>query len=215
MTTRSPFLQKFDQLPNTLPIFPLGNAILLPNGYLPLNIFEPRYLNMLQDVMNSDQLVGMIQPREDSEAPSLFDIGCAGRVSRYEETSDGRIEIVLTGLCRFRIKQELSSIRGYRLVLPDWTSFEQDYQPQKKPNPDAVLTFNTVLGIYLRENSIDADWRILEKLGIENLVHTLLNYLPLSNDDKQILVETDTLEHRVTAFTAILENANGSSITTH
>lgn len=215
MPTRSPFLQSFDQLPTTLPIFPLTNAILLPNGYLPLNIFEPRYLNMLKDAISSDQLIGMIQPREDTEEPSLFDIGCAGRISRYEENNDYRVEIVLTGLCRFKIKQELSSLRGYRIVLPDWAPFEQDYEPAKTPDSDSVLRFNSALGIYLRENKVDADWRILEKLGIENLIHTLLNYLPLSSDNKQILVEASDLESRVTAFTAILENANKFSTTTH
>jgi len=215
MATRSPFLQKFDQLPNTLPLFPLGNAILLPNGYLPLNIFEPRYLNMIDDAMTSNRLIGMIQPREDAEDSGLYSVGCAGRINRYEETNDGRVEIVLTGLCRFRITQELSSVRGYRLVLPDWAPFEQDYETSTNPDANSVLMFNTALEIYLREKQLDADWRVLEKLGIENLVNTLLNYLPLASNDKQIIIESNTLEHRVTAFTAILENNNHASNTKH
>lgn len=172
-------------------------------------------MNMVQDALSSNQLIGMILPRDGSQEPGLFDVGCAGRISQYKEAQDGRLEIVLTGLCRYRVREELSTIRGYRLVLPDWSLYENDYAPAKKPNTDAILAFNTTVGIYLRKYEIDADLHILNKLGIEGLIHTLLNYLPLSNDDKQILIETETLEQRTTAFTAILENAIHPSATTH
>ena len=115
------------QLPDVLPVFPLANAVVLPGGYLPLNIFEPRYLNMVQDAMEGHRLVGMVQPRDDSTKPELYQVGCAGRVTRYYETQDGRLEIVLSGLCRFRIGEELSTTRGYRLIKPDWSEFEIDY----------------------------------------------------------------------------------------
>ena len=127
MKELSPFMQTFDRLPATLPIFPLHNAMMFPGGNLPLNIFEPRYVNMLQDAMRSDQLVGMIQSRDESGKPDLFKVGCAGRVTRYEENDDGRIEIILTGLCRFQVQEELASTRGYRLIVPDWSAYACDY----------------------------------------------------------------------------------------
>ena len=121
MKPHSPFMQAYDQLPDTLPVFPLPNAVILPGGYLPLNIFEPRYLNMLEDAMASHRLIGMIQPRDDNTQPALYQFGCAGRISRYEETRDGCLEIMLSGLCRYEIKQEITTTRGYRLIIPDWS----------------------------------------------------------------------------------------------
>ncbi len=100
-------MQQFEQLPDTLPVFPLTNAVVMPGGHLPLNIFEPRYLNMLQDAMERHRLIGMIQPRDESPNPDLYSVGCAARITRYEETNDGRLEVSLTGLCRFEIKEEL------------------------------------------------------------------------------------------------------------
>ena len=119
MSRLSPFVQPFEQLPPTLPVFPLSSAVVLPATNLPLNIFEPRYLNMVQDAIESHRLIGMIQPRYDTANPGLYQVGCAGRITRYAETNDGRLEIALTGLCRFTIGEELSTTCGYRLVKPD------------------------------------------------------------------------------------------------
>lgn len=206
MKPHSPFMQEYDQLPDTLPVFPLPNAVILPGGYLPLNIFEPRYLNMLEDAMTSHRLIGMIQPRDDNPQPALYQVGCAGRISRYEETRDGRLEIMLSGLCRYEIKQEITTTRGYRLIIPDWSKFSIDYEEQQQPDSQSTLSFNGMVRSYFKQNNMDADWGLLEKLSVEELVNSLINFLPLSIEDKQMLIETDTLVNRITVFTAILES---------
>ena len=208
MPKRTPFMQSLDQLPDTLPVFPLANAVVLPGGILPLNIFEQRYLYMLQDAMDSHRLIGMIQPRDDSNKPELFQIGCAGRITRYEETADGRLEIVLTGLSRFKVIEELSSTRGYRLIKPDWSGFSADFAEAEEPGIQEKTEFNSALKAYLDNNDLQADWKWLEKLNSEQLINTLISVLPLSDTDKQLLIETDTLAHRMRAFTAILDGAS-------
>jgi len=201
------FAQTFEQLPSTLPIFPLRNAVFLPGGFLPLNIFEPRYLNMVQDAMRGDQLIGMIQPRENAEQSDLYDIGCAGRVIRYEETDDGRIQILLAGLCRFTIDLELPTTRGYRLVQPDWSNFAEDFNTPPQPDAEALLSFKGVLRAYLEQNELNVDWDQLNEIDTEDMVNSLFNALPIASQDKQILIETNTLANRIVAFTAILKDA--------
>jgi len=215
MKKHSPFMQAFDRLPATLPIFPLGNAIMFPGGNLPLNIFEPRYVNMLQDAMRSDQLIGMIQPRDESEKASLFEVGCAGRITRYEENPDGRVEIVLSGLCRFKIQEELASTRGYRLVVPDWTAYACDYDVPEPASEIASVSFKTALKRYFNDNNMEADWSMLEKLDVEELANSLFSFLPITSEDKQLLVEIDTFAERLIAFTAVLENSSSGSSTVH
>jgi len=215
MPKKSPFMQNLEQLPYTLPIFPLANAVVLPGGILPLNIFEPRYLNMLQDAMESHHLIGMIQPRDDSAKPELYQVGCAGRITRYEETYDGRLGIVLTGLIRFRIAEELSTTPGYRLIRPDWSEFSIDFDEVIEPETQQKTRFNSALKAYLDHNEMQADWKMLEKLSSEELSNSLVSILPLSNSDKQLLIETDTLANRLRAFTAILEGDNQLSGVQH
>ncbi|MDJ0831980.1 MAG: LON peptidase substrate-binding domain-containing protein [Gammaproteobacteria bacterium] len=208
MPTHTPFMQNIEQLPETLPIFPLANAVVLPGGLLPLNIFEPRYLNMTQDAMETHHLIGMIQPRDDSNEPDLFQVGCAGRITRYQETYDGRLEIVLTGLIRFRVMEELSTTRGYRLIKPEWSDYIPDLNEVVEPDEQDKSEFNTALRSYLDNNKLEADWSMIEKLNSEQLTNSLVGLLPLSDTDKQMLIETDTLAHRLRAFTAILEGDN-------
>jgi len=128
-SVRSPFLQTFAHLPRELPIFPLSGAVVLPGVQLPLNIFEPRYLRMIGAALAEDHLIGMVQPRGDDtdDTPAVHRIGCAGRITSYSETADGRIVLVLTGLCRFQIAEELPARDGYRRVRPDWSRFAGDY----------------------------------------------------------------------------------------
>ncbi len=215
MKRHSPFMQTYEQLPDTLPVFPLPNAVLLPGAHLPLNIFEPRYLNMLQDAMESHHLIGMIQPRDESPQPSLFQVGCAGRIIRYEETSDGRLEVLLKGLCRFEVKQELSTLRGYRLIVPDWSRYAIDFDEQEQPDAQSKLVFHGAVRSYFNQNNMEADWDLLDKLSVEELTNSLFNYLPLTNEDKQMLIETDTIANRIRAFTAILENNDSAEERKH
>ena len=205
MKRYSPFCQTFEQLPETVPVFPLTSAVILPGGNLPLNVFEPRYLNMTQDALKSHQLIGMIQPRDESSRPELYSTGCAGRIYRYLETDDGRLEVVLRGVCRFKVLEELQTTRGYRLVMPDWSGFAKDFEEAMEPEKLDRTQFHSALKTYLESKQMQADWKTLDKLGSEELVNNLVSVLPLSVADKQILLEADTLPQRLRAFTAVLE----------
>ncbi len=215
MSKLSPFMQHFEQLPNTLPVFPLTNAVVMPGGHLPLNIFEPRYINMLQDAMENHRLIGMIQPRDESPKPDLYKIGCAARITRYEETNDGRLEISLTGLCRFEIKDEIVTTRGYRLVVPDWSKFSMDYEEQAEPDAVTQKLFINALKAYFNQTDMKLDWKVMEKLDAENLLSALFYFLNLSDEDKQMMIEIDTVEQRIKALTAILESNNKISEIRH
>jgi len=206
MIKHSPFMSTFEQLPDTLPIFPLPNAIVMPGSNLPLNIFEPRYLNMIQDVMKTHQMVGMIQPKNHEPVPEVFNIGCAGRITRYHESYDGRFEINLSGICRFKIIEELSTTRGYRLIRPDWQAFEVDYQRPEIPLHDEKYLINT-LKHYFEYKNMQADWEILEKLDADELINSMITILPLDVEEKQSLLEAKTLIERLQYFCAILESS--------
>ena len=201
----SPFCQAFEQLPDTIPVFPLAGAVILPCGNMPLNIFEPRYLNMVDDAMRSHRLIGMIQPLDESGEPALYSTGCAGRIYRYLETDDGRLEIVLRGLCRFRVLDELQTTRAYRQVTADWSGFADDLKQTGEPDQVSKARFRSALKSYLVSGNMQADWGTLDKLASEELVNNLVSVLPLGIADKQILLETETLSGRLRAFTAILE----------
>ena len=204
-------MQDYKNLPHTLPIFPLENAIVMPGGHLPLNIFEPRYLNMLQDAVESHRLIGMIQPRNSQSDTKLYDIGCAARISRYEETLDGRLEISLTGLCRFEVKEELTTTRGYRLVIPAWDKFEIDYDLSSELNGPNKAFVNT-LKHYFSNTQFELDWQAMENLNQGDLFNSLFYFIDLSSADKQMLLEIDTTEKRIKALTALLSNKDESVI---
>lgn len=216
MRILSPFTQTFDRLPDTLPVFPLTNAVVMPGGQLPLNIFEPRYLNMIQDAMDNHRLIGMVQPREEGDNnPELYNIGCAARITRYEETNDGRIEISLMGLCRFEIKEELITTRGYRLIVPNWSKFEIDYEEQTEPDSATQFSFLNILRSHFKQTNMEIDWKIMEKLSTESLFNALFYFLDLSDEDKQMLIEMDTLNQRIKAITAILDSSSQETRTHH
>ena len=210
----SPFMPSFEQLPDTLPVFPLPNAIIMPGSNLPLNIFEPRYLNMCQDAMKTHQLIGMIQPRDDHDKPNLYQTGCAGRITRYLETHDGRLEINLTGLCRFNIIEELSTTRGYRLVRPDWQSFETDFQLPEISQQE-VNYFTNTLRHYFEYKGMQVDWKALEKLETDTLINSMITILPLSVEEKQALLEASDLPERLNTLSALLESEFKDSKQTH
>lgn len=215
MKKSSPFAQNFDQLPQSLPIFPLNNAFVLPGGLLPLNIFEPRYLNMFHDAMRSDQLIGMIQPRDDNDVPNLFEVGCAARVTRYEETIDGRLEVGLTGLCRFRVMKEIPSIRGYRVVAPDWSNFHHDFTIDDKTDKECKFLLNGALRQYFIKKNIDVDWDSFSQVSSEILLNNLISQLQLDSKDKQLLLETPELSARIKSFCAILGNEDAFNSNAH
>ena len=207
--SRNPFDPTIEQLPKTLPIFPLGGVLLLPGGNLPLNVFEPRYLEMTRDALKSDRLIGMVQPREGQEAapaPEVYRLGCAGRITEFSETDDGRYLITLSGLCRFDISEELPTIGGYRRVAPDFAPYYDDF----KEAPDGSIDRKRLIAslrVYFRLENIEADWKAIETARDERLVTTLAMLCPFAPSEKQALLECPDLAERGRVLTALFEMA--------
>jgi Lon protease-like protein len=176
----------------------LGGAVVFPGTELPLNVFEPRYLNMVFDVLGSHRMFGMVQPRSDSEGDPVpvYETGCAGRITSFRETNDGRIILVLSGVSRFDIERELPTTRGYRLSVPRWDRFRVDYE-EDTPPLGADSTFLNTLREYLQIKELDADWDSLKKAPSNRLVNTLSTVLPMENTDKQALIEAISVADRL------------------
>ncbi|MBK1701684.1 LON peptidase substrate-binding domain-containing protein [Thiococcus pfennigii] len=214
--TRNPFFPHFNDLPTQLPIFPLAGAVVMPGVQLPLNIFEPRYLNMVNDALAGDRLIGMIQPRSETiedEVPQIHRVGCAGRITSYSETSDGRIVLVLTGVCRFQVRRELETRRGYRRVEPDWERFTIDYQGSEGGMVDQE-GFLTSLRAYCNLRHVEIPWDDAKKMPAGELVDLLCSHLPLEPEDKQALIETLDVKDRAELMRGLMDMASASSIGT-
>ena len=200
-----------DSLPLTIPIFPLSGALLLPYGQLPLNIFEPRYVKLIEDALGADRFMGMIQPQDNEretlgEDTSLFSIGCLGRITEFADPGDGRYEIVLTGVCRFTVARELDKHRGYRRVETDYTVFLDDLDPS-----DTAITNRrdllASLKTYFERRNLDTDWDALEDVPDLVLVTTAAMGCPMKPEEKQLLLEAETLTKRAEQLQTILEMA--------
>jgi len=203
-----PFAPRFEELPQTLPIFPLSGVLLLPRGKLPLNIFEPRYLAMTEDALQSDRLIGMVQPVEEDasgDQPPVFPVGCAGRITQFSETDDGRYLITLTGLCRFRIDRELSLFCGYRRVAPDYSPYQSDFETERVSFDRARLL--AALKVYLKFKQLSAEWESIESAPGERLITCLSMICPFSPREKQALLESPSLVERAEVLTVLLEMA--------
>ena len=201
----SPFINSFETLPEQLPIFPLGGVLLLPRGVLPLNIFEPRYIAMVDQAMRTDRLIGMIQPREDG---TLYKVGCAGRISSYHETSDGRYEIVLTGVCRFLMSDELPQVNGYRRVHAIWDDYKDDLEPIGCLDMDRPK-LNSLLKDYFEHNGLTCSWEAVEGASDEKLMTCLAMICPFESHEKQALLEAPCCRERAKLFMTLLEMAKG------
>jgi Lon protease-like protein len=209
-----PFAPGFEELPATVPVFPLPGALLLPGGRLPLNIFEPRYLNMAQDAIATDRLIGMVQPRHiekpSSPVADLYEVGCAGRITSFTETDDGRLLITLTGLSRFRIEQELPTLRGYRRVVSDWSCFKRDFERERNVTLDRDR-LGDALRVFFETREITADWEAIDKAGDEQLITTLSMVCPFDVNEKQALLESDSIQTRGETMITLLEMAKHST----
>jgi Lon protease-like protein len=195
-------------LPSSLPIFPLPGAVLLPGGDLPLNIFEPRYLKMLADSLASHRLIGMIQPRHiDSEGdpalsssarePDLYTVGCAGRITSFHEDDEGPVQIVLSGICRFKVVEELSSVLPYRTVRPGFDSFSGDLLDDDLDEDDAERrSLLDSLDKFLKARSMRADWHEIEAASTPTLINTLVMIGSFSPREKQAVLEATDLRER-------------------
>ena len=206
--TRGGFDPGFGTLPATLPIFPLPGALLLPRGRLPLNIFEPRYLNMTRDALASDRLIGMIQPSGDpaGAAPPLYRTGCAGRITAFSETDDGRYLITLTGLCRFDLVREVPAVGGYRRVLADFAPYAADLATATEISIDRDRLVNALRAYFIRRD-IAADWDAIAETPDEGLVTSLAMLCPFEPSEKQALLQSPDLTERGRVLTALIEMA--------
>ena len=199
----------FEDLGDTIPIFPLPGVLLLPGGFLPLNIFEPRYLNMTSDALGGDRMIGMIQPRPCENVVGdhpVYNTGCAGRIVSFEETEDGRYLITLKGVARFNIKQELAPKNGCRLVEPDWRPYSHDLDDNNNDIPDRE-DFLKSLKKYFAINKIDANWDAIEEAPCERLVTSVAMICPFEPPEKQALLEAITVPERIKVLTTLVSMA--------
>lgn len=198
--------RKTADLPGTIPVFPLDGAMLLPGCSLPLQIFEPRYLNMVDDVMSGDRLIGMVQTRGGPrQHPRLARVGCAGRVTSYAETGDGKYLITLTGVCRFELGEELPLQTPYRSVRTGWEMFAEDLEPGEGDMEFDRPPFLAVLRRYLDHRGLGIEWEAVNTAPATALVNSLAMALPFDVAEKQALLEAPGLEQRRAALTALLE----------
>ena len=201
--------RKLGDLPLVIPVFPLDGVLLLPGGQLPLNIFEPRYLNMLDDAMSGERIIGIIQTRAggDYERPALAPVGCAGRVTSFAETSDGRYLITLTGLCRFRAGDELPVRTPYRQMRVDFSPYEPDLREDGAGERTAADIDRLLVALrrYLDHRGLAIDWGDAESAPSDALINSLAMALPFDPMEKQALLEAETIFERKATLTALLE----------
>jgi len=199
-----------EDLPGTLNVFPLTGVLLLPRGQLPLNIFEPRYLALIDTALSGDRLIGMIQPTQSEEQvlkPALSAVGCAGRITGYRESEDGRYLITVSGVCRFRVAEELATETPFRRVCADFGSFLTDLAaPDENDFPRERLL--VTLKDYLSRRDLKADWKSVMSAPPETLVNALAMLCPFEPAEKQALLEAPSWDERVDTLIALLEMAN-------
>jgi uncharacterized protein len=200
-------MMKITDLPDTIPIFPLPGALLLPRARLPLHIFEPRYLAMIEDCMKTPtRLIGMIQPYDaPGEAGKLHAIGCAGRLTAFSETEDGRYMITLSGMSRFRVMHEVQGFTPYRRCEVSWTGFERDMGAVEK---DAGLNrekFLALLGRFFDSQGLSTDWESIRDAEDELLINSLSMLCPFEPEDRQALLEAPTLDTRRETLVTLIE----------
>ena len=194
-------------LPKKISIFPLSNFIIFPNTSVPLNIFEPRYIEMVDDSMKSNRIIGIIQPKNNKKnIPELYSIGCAGRITSFNETNDGRYLIVITGLSRFKILKEINNNKPYRECEISFEEYSEDtkenYTKIKFSNLDSM--FKSVKYLFKKRGYI-INWKELEKQSLDQTINTLAMASPFSLEEKQILLETININNRKIEFERILQ----------
>ena len=194
-------------LPSVIPVFPLSGVLMLPHSQLPLNIFQPRYLNMFDDAMASHRVIGMIQtvPGSDRARPDLVKVGCLGQINSFSETSDGRYEIILTGLCRFHIAEELSVLTPYRQVKADYRSYGDDFLPLEDRTDFDRPRFLAALKRFLDHQGLEIDWGGAKAAPSEPLVASLAAALPFSPAERQALLEALSPADRREVLMALMQ----------
>ncbi|MBV8574504.1 MAG: LON peptidase substrate-binding domain-containing protein [Acetobacteraceae bacterium] len=196
-------------LPDVIPVFPLAGALLLPRGQMPLNIFEPRYVAMVDDALAGGRLIGMIQPdpahRKSDVSPKLYRIGCVGRITQFGETGDGRYLIELTGIARFAIAEEITVATPYRQCRIDCTRFTDDFVARKGEDAVDRKALLSALASFLKANDLKADWDGIENAPNEALVNALAMMSPYGAAEKQAMLEAPDLKTRAEILVAVTE----------
>ena len=199
---------KKKDLPTNIPVFPLSNFIIFPNATVPLNIFEPRYIEMINDSMKSDKTIGMIQPKtsaSDNNYPELHEVGCLGKITSFRETEDGRYLIELKGLIRFENIKELSTEKKYRVLNVNYENFIQDLKNEKEDLQfsDLELIFKDLKLLFEKRGFI-INWKALEKQSLDETINALAMASPFTLEEKQILLEAKNLNMRKNKIAEIL-----------
>jgi len=200
---------KIIELPKQIPVFPLSNFIIFPKTTVPLNIFEPRYIDMINDSMKSNKMIGMIQPKHSNNKvniPELYDIGCLGKITSFTETEDGRYLIELKGNIRFEKKREIETEKKYRILEVDFDKFHQDLE-NKMENlkfSDLELIFKDLKSLFEKKGFI-INWKALEKQSLDETINALAMASPFSLEEKQILLEAQNLDIRKNKIAEILK----------
>ena len=201
-----------ENLPNKIPVFPLSNFIIFPKTTVPLNIFEPRYIDMINDSMKSDKIIGMIQPINSNKRkviPELYKVGCLGKITSFKETEDGRYLIELKGLIRFRTIKEMDSEKKYRILEIDFNNFYHDLSNEREnlEFSDLELIFKDLKSLFDKRGFI-INWKALEKQGLDETINALAMASPFSLEEKQILLEAENLNVRKSKISQILNTYN-------
>ena len=191
------FMKKF---PEIIPVFPLNGVIYFPKTNLPLNIFEQRYLDLVNDAFNKDKLMGMVQSKKEDNA--VYDIGCLGKISDYQKSKDGRILINLTGISRFKILKEISSKKLYREFQVDYQKFKEDVEGAQNEIDVSNLIKKTK--IFFKKNGLLLNWREFEKLDHSQRINTLAMIAPITNEEKQKLLESVSIQNKVDTLESII-----------
>ena len=196
-------------LPIVIPVFPLNNFILFPKATVPLNIFEPRYLDMINDSMRSEKLIGIIQPKSvnyNNEPPELYDVGCLGKITSFRETDDGRFLIEVKGLIRFETIKEINSEKKYREYEINFNNFNNDLDEKKETIKfsDLELIFKDLKSLFEKKGFI-INWKALEKQSLDETINALAMASPFSSEEKQVLLEAKDLDERKNKISEILK----------
>ncbi len=199
---------KKEDLPNILPVFPLSNFIIFPKTTVPLNIFEPRYIQMVDACMKSNRIIGMIQPKKSGKLkkPDLHEVGCAGKIISFNETDDGRYIIILNGICRFRVAEEIKNENLYRECAVKYDDYFGDLQEKTEEInfSDLKLIFQNFKGLF-KKQGYDINWKEIEKQTLDETINTLSMASPFSLEEKQILLESKNLNLRKEKLEEILK----------
>ena len=200
---------KIEDLPKIIPVFPLSNFILFPKTTVPLNIFEPRYIDMINDSMKSNKMLGMIQPqtsKNDDNTPKLYDVGCLGKITSFTETEDGRFLIELKGLLRFIKVRELKTEKKYRTVEVEFKNYLDDLSEKREELKfnDLELIFKDLKSLFEKKGFI-INWKALEKQSLDETINALAMASPFSLEEKQVLLEAANLEIRKNKISEILK----------